>query len=261
MLPRQPSRVEYLSYGDPEGALVSCRLDWAPSIWARYGLDEADFGNVDSTQSCRASRPFSRPDPDGGECLFMRVRENRRRVGRGWRSAHGTHASSDPGCFTFARTPLQEWVEETERRRHFNFNLAYAIHAGLSCVRRFSSSSTWFPAITPQRGAYQSALRNRAACATSCAAGRARLARRAPAVHLIGWAAPPRGTGRGPSTLQSSSASDAAHPARAGIRLVYGPFPPVVDIVFFLSGVDAHCDCRRFAGTFMHSDPNRRPSA
>jgi long-chain alkane monooxygenase len=57
--------AEYLSYGDPEGALVFMS-GWMGVDLARYGLDEP-IGNVDSNAILSAVKAFQSSDPNGRE--------------------------------------------------------------------------------------------------------------------------------------------------------------------------------------------------
>jgi long-chain alkane monooxygenase len=184
--------AEYLSYGDPEGALVFMS-GWMGVDLGRYGLDEP-IGNVDSNAILSAVKAFQSADPDGREWAVRDIAEWGEIGGMGPRIVgSGVHVADS----------LQEWVEETDVD---GFNLAYAITPG-----SFADFIEHVAPVLTARGAYQSAyaqgsLRNKLL-------GRGD---RLPDEHR---GASYRVGGRAstiierPSTLPSSSASDAAHPA------------------------------------------------
>jgi len=66
-------RAEYLSYRDPEGALVFMS-GWMGVDLARYGLDEP-IGNVDSNAILSAVKAFQSADPDGREWAVRDIAE------------------------------------------------------------------------------------------------------------------------------------------------------------------------------------------
>jgi alkanesulfonate monooxygenase SsuD/methylene tetrahydromethanopterin reductase-like flavin-dependent oxidoreductase (luciferase family) len=129
--------TEYLSYGDPEGALVFMS-GWMGVDLARYGLDEP-IGNVDSNAILSAVAAFQSADPDGREWAVRDIAE--------WGEIGGMGPRFVGSGVRVADT-LQEWVEETDVD---GFNLAYAITPG-----SFADFITHVVPVLTQRGAYQS---------------------------------------------------------------------------------------------------------
>ena len=130
--------AEYLSYGDPEGALVFMS-GWMGVDLARYGLDEP-VGNVDSNAILSAVEAFQSADPDGREWAVRDIAEWGKIGGIGPRFVGSGAQVADS---------LQEWVDETDVD---GFNLAYAITPG--------SFEEFVDHVVPEltaRGAYQSA--------------------------------------------------------------------------------------------------------
>ena len=184
--------VEYLSYGDPEGALVFMS-GWMGVDLARYGLDEP-IGNVDSNAILSAVKAFQSADPDGREWA-VRTSPN------GVRSAAWVRASWAP--VTSVADTLQEWVEETDVD---GFNLAYAITPG-----SFADFVDHVVPVLTERGAYQSdyapgSLRNKLLGNGDRLPDEHRGAR-----YRVGG--PDSTIIERPSTVPSSSASAAAQPA------------------------------------------------
>jgi FMN-dependent oxidoreductase (nitrilotriacetate monooxygenase family) len=128
--------TEYLSYGDPEGALVFMS-GWMGVDLAHYGLDEP-IGNVDSNAILSAVKAFQSADPDGGEWA---VRDIAR-----WGKIGGI-GPLIIGSGTRVADVLQEWAEETDVD---GFNLAYAITPG-----SFVDFIEHVVPVLAARGAYQ----------------------------------------------------------------------------------------------------------
>jgi alkanesulfonate monooxygenase SsuD/methylene tetrahydromethanopterin reductase-like flavin-dependent oxidoreductase (luciferase family) len=127
---------EYLSYGDPEGALVFMS-GWMGVDLARYGLDEP-IGNVDSNAILSAVKAFQSADPDGGEWAVNDI------------ATWGKIGGMGPlivGSGDRVADVLQEWVEETDVD---GFNLAYAITPG-----SFADFIEHVVPVLTERGAYQ----------------------------------------------------------------------------------------------------------
>jgi FMN-dependent oxidoreductase (nitrilotriacetate monooxygenase family) len=185
--------AEYLSYGDPEGALVFMS-GWMGVDLARYGLDEP-IGNVDSNAILSAVAAFQSADPDGREWAVRDIAEWGEIGGMGPRIVGSGERVADV---------LQEWVDETDAD---GFNLAYAITPGT-----FADFIEHVVPVLTERGAYQpdyapGTLRNKLL-------GRGD---RLPAEHR--GARYRVGGSKStiidrPSTLPSSSASAAAQPTR-----------------------------------------------
>jgi len=129
--------AEYLSYGDPEGALVFMS-GWMGVDLARYGLDEP-VGNVDSNAILSAVAAFQSADPDGREWAVRDIAEWGKIGGMGPRFV---------GSGTSVANVLQEWVEETDVD---GFNLAYAITPG-----SFADFVEYVVPVLSERGAIQS---------------------------------------------------------------------------------------------------------
>jgi FMN-dependent oxidoreductase (nitrilotriacetate monooxygenase family) len=129
--------VEYLAYGDPEGALVFMS-GWMGVDLARYGLDEP-IGNVDSNAILSAVKAFQSADPDGGEWDVRDIAN--------WGKIGGI-GPLIVGSGVGVADVLQEWVDETDVD---GFNLAYAVTPGT--FRDFIDHVV--PVLTA-RGAYQS---------------------------------------------------------------------------------------------------------
>ncbi|BBZ76468.1 putative monooxygenase [Mycolicibacterium anyangense] len=127
----------YLSYGDPEGALVFMS-GWMGVDLARYGLDEP-IGNVDSNAILSAVAAFQSADPNGREWAVRDIAEWGEIGGIGPRVVGSGHSVADT---------LQEWVEETDVD---GFNLAYAITPGT-----FADFIEHVVPVLTERGAYQS---------------------------------------------------------------------------------------------------------
>ncbi|BBZ28612.1 putative monooxygenase [Mycolicibacterium madagascariense] len=128
--------ADYLSYGDPEGALVFMS-GWMGVDLARYGLDEP-IGNVDSNAILSAVRAFQSADPDGGEWAVRDIAD--------W----GTIGGIGPlvvGSGERVADVLQEWVDETDVD---GFNLAYAVTPGT-----FADFIDHVVPVLTARGAYQ----------------------------------------------------------------------------------------------------------
>jgi long-chain alkane monooxygenase len=185
--------AEYLSYGDPEGALVFMS-GWMGVDLSRYGLDEP-IGNVDSNAILSAVAAFQSADPDGREWTVRDIAE--------WGEIGGMGPRFVGSGVQVADT-LQEWVAETDVD---GFNLAYAITPG-----SFADFITYVVPELTARGAYQSSytpgtLRNKLLGRGDRLPDEHRGARYrvgGPASTII----------ERPSTLPSSSASVAAQPAR-----------------------------------------------
>jgi long-chain alkane monooxygenase len=185
--------AEYLSYGDPEGALVFMS-GWMGVDLSRYGLDEP-IGNVDSNAILSAVKAFQSADPDGREWAVRDIAE--------WGEIGGMGPRIVGSGVSVADT-LQEWVDETDVD---GFNLAYAITPG-----SFSDFVDHVVPVLTERGAYQASyapgsLRNKLIGNGDRLPGEHRGAR-----YRVGGSASTI-TDR-PSTLPSSSASLAAQPAR-----------------------------------------------
>jgi FMN-dependent oxidoreductase (nitrilotriacetate monooxygenase family) len=184
--------AEYLSYGDPEGALVFMS-GWMGVDLARYGLDEP-VGNVDSNAILSAVKAFRSADPDGREWAVRDIAEWGKIGGMGPRFV---------GSGVRVADTLQEWVEETDVD---GFNLAYAITPG-----SFAEFVEHVVPVLTERGAYQASyapgtLRNKLL-------GRGD---RLPDEHRgAGYrvGGPKSTIVDRPSTLPSSAASVAAQPA------------------------------------------------
>lgn len=129
--------AEYLSYGDPEGALVFMS-GWMGVDLARFGLDEP-VGNVDSNAILSAVAAFQSADPDGREWAVRDIAE--------WGKIGGMGPRIVGSGVTVADT-LQEWVDETDVD---GFNLAYAVTPG-----SFSDFIDYVVPVLTARGAYQS---------------------------------------------------------------------------------------------------------
>jgi FMN-dependent oxidoreductase (nitrilotriacetate monooxygenase family) len=129
--------VEYLSYGDPEGALVFMS-GWMGVDLARYGLDEP-IGNVDSNAILSAVKAFQSADPDGGEWAVRDIAN--------WGKIGGI-GPLIVGSGSRVADLLQEWVSETDVD---GFNLAYAITPGT-----FADFIEHVVPVLTARGAYQS---------------------------------------------------------------------------------------------------------
>ncbi len=130
--------AEYLSYGDPEGALVFMS-GWMGVDLSRYGLDEP-IGNVDSNAILSAVKAFQSADPDGREWAVRDIAE--------WGEIGGMGPRIVGSGVSVADT-LQEWVDETDVD---GFNLAYAITPG-----SFSDFVDHVVPVLTERGAYQAA--------------------------------------------------------------------------------------------------------
>lgn len=129
--------AEYLSYGDPEGALVFMS-GWMGVDLASYGLDEP-IGNVDSNAILSAVKAFQSADPDGGEWAVEDIAN--------WGKIGGI-GPLIVGSGEHVADVLQEWVEETDVD---GFNLAYAITPGT-----FADFVDHVVPVLTARGAYQS---------------------------------------------------------------------------------------------------------
>jgi alkanesulfonate monooxygenase SsuD/methylene tetrahydromethanopterin reductase-like flavin-dependent oxidoreductase (luciferase family) len=128
--------AEYLSYGDPEGALVFMS-GWMGIDLARYGLDEP-IGNVDSNAILSAVAAFQSADPDGGEWAVRDIAQ--------WGEIGGM-GPLIVGSGSAVADVLQNWVDETDVD---GFNLAYAVTPG--------SFADFIEHVVPEltaRGAYQ----------------------------------------------------------------------------------------------------------
>ena len=128
--------AEYLSWGDPEGALTFMS-GWMGVDLARYGLDEP-IGNVDSNAILSAVKAFQSADPDGGEWAVRDIAN--------WGKIGGIGPLIVGSGNTVADV-LQEWVEETDVD---GFNLAYAITPGT-----FADVVDHVVPVLTERGAYQ----------------------------------------------------------------------------------------------------------
>ncbi|GAB7071040.1 LLM class flavin-dependent oxidoreductase [Mycolicibacterium hodleri] len=129
--------AEYLSYGDPEGALVFMS-GWMGVNLASYGLDEP-IGNVDSNAILSAVKAFQSADPDGGEWAVRDIAD--------WGKIGGI-GPLIVGSGERVADVLQEWVAETDVD---GFNLAYAITPGT-----FADFVDHVVPVLTARGAYQS---------------------------------------------------------------------------------------------------------
>jgi len=129
--------AEYLSYGDPEGALVFMS-GWMGVDLAGYGLDEP-IGNVDSNAILSAVKAFQSADPDGGEWAVRDIAD--------WGKIGGI-GPLIVGSGERVADVLQEWVAETDVD---GFNLAYAITPGT-----FADFVDHVVPVLTARGAYQS---------------------------------------------------------------------------------------------------------
>ena len=129
--------AEYLSYGDPEGALVFMS-GWMGVNLASYGLDEP-IGNVDSNAILSAVKAFQSADPDGGEWAVRDIADWGKIGGMGPLIVGSGERVADV---------LQDWVSETDVD---GFNLAYAITPGT-----FADFIDHVVPILTARGAYQS---------------------------------------------------------------------------------------------------------
>ena len=129
--------AEYLSYGDPEGALVFMS-GWMGVDLASYGLDEP-IGNVDSNAILSAVEAFQSADPDGGEWAVRDIAN--------WGKIGGI-GPLIVGSGERVADVLQEWVAETDVD---GFNLAYAITPGT-----FADFVDHVVPVLTARGAYQS---------------------------------------------------------------------------------------------------------
>jgi len=129
--------AEYLSYGDPEGALVFMS-GWMGVDLASYGLDEP-IGNVDSNAILSAVKAFQSADPDGGEWAVRDIAD--------WGKIGGI-GPLIVGSGERVADVLQEWVAETDVD---GFNLAYAITPGT-----FADFVDHVVPVLTARGAYQS---------------------------------------------------------------------------------------------------------
>ena len=129
--------AEYLSYGDPEGALVFMS-GWMGVDLASYGLDEP-IGNVDSNAILSAVKAFQSADPDGGEWAVRNIAD--------WGKIGGI-GPLIVGSGEHVADVLQEWVAETDVD---GFNLAYAITPGT-----FADFVDHVVPVLTARGAYQS---------------------------------------------------------------------------------------------------------
>jgi long-chain alkane monooxygenase len=128
--------AEYLSYGDPEGALVFMS-GWMGVDLAGYGLDEP-IGNVDSNAILSAVKAFQSADPDGGEWAVRDIAN--------WGKIGGI-GPLFVGSGERIADLLQEWVDETDVD---GFNLAYAITPG-----SFADFIEHVVPVLTARGAYQ----------------------------------------------------------------------------------------------------------
>lgn len=128
--------AEYLSYGDPEGALVFMS-GWMGVDLAGYGLDEP-IGNVDSNAILSAVKAFQSADPDGGEWAVRDIAD--------WGKIGGI-GPLIVGSGERVADVLQEWVAETDVD---GFNLAYAITPGT-----FADFVDHVVPVLTARGAYQ----------------------------------------------------------------------------------------------------------
>jgi long-chain alkane monooxygenase len=185
--------AEYLSYGDPEGALVFMS-GWMGVDLSRYGLDEP-IGNVDSNAILSAVKAFQSADPDGREWAVRDIAE--------WGEIGGMGPRIVGSGVSVADT-LQEWVDETDVD---GFNLAYAITPG-----SFSDFVDHVVPVLTARGAYQASyapgsLRNKLIGNGDRLPDEHRGAR-----YRVGGSASTI-TDR-PSTVPSSAASAASQPAR-----------------------------------------------
>lgn len=129
--------AEYLTYGDPEGALVFMS-GWMGVDLARYGLDEP-IGNVNSNAILSAVKAFQSADPDGGEWAVRDIAD--------WGKIGGL-GPLVVGSGTRVADVLQEWVSETDVD---GFNLAYAVTPG-----SFADFIDYVVPVLTARGAYQS---------------------------------------------------------------------------------------------------------
>lgn len=130
--------AEYVSYGDPEGALVFMS-GWMGIDLSRHDLDEP-IGNVESNAIQSAVAAFRSADPDGREWTVRDI------------AAWGAIGGIGPrivGSGVHVADTLQEWVEETDVD---GFNLAYAITPG-----SFADFIEHVVPVLTDRGAYQSA--------------------------------------------------------------------------------------------------------
>ena len=129
--------AEYLSYGDPEGALAFMS-GWMGVDLARYGLGEP-IGNVNSNAILSAVKAFQSADPDGGEWAVRDIAD--------WGKIGGIGPLL-VGSGSRVADVLQEWVDETDVD---GFNLAYAITPG-----SFADFIEYVVPVLTARGAYQS---------------------------------------------------------------------------------------------------------
>jgi alkanesulfonate monooxygenase SsuD/methylene tetrahydromethanopterin reductase-like flavin-dependent oxidoreductase (luciferase family) len=98
--------AEYLSYGDPEGALVFMS-GWMGVDLSRYRRDEP-IADVDSNAILSAVKAFQSADPDGGEWAVDDI------------ATWGKIGGMGPlivGSGTRVADVLQEWVHDDGRRR------------------------------------------------------------------------------------------------------------------------------------------------
>ena len=128
--------AEYLSYGDPEGALVFMS-GWMGVDLARYDVDEP-IGNVDSNAILSAVAAFQQADPTGRDWAVRDIAE--------WGKIGGMGPLVVGGGDTVADT-LQDWVDDTDVD---GFNLAYAITPG-----SFADFIEHVVPVLTARGAYQ----------------------------------------------------------------------------------------------------------
>ena len=129
--------AEYLSYGDPEGALVFMS-GWMGVDLAAYGLGEP-IGNVNSNAILSAVKAFQSADPGGGEWAVRDIAD--------WGKIGGM-GPLVVGSGSRVADVLQEWVSETDVD---GFNLAYAITPG-----SFADFIQHVVPVLTARGAYQS---------------------------------------------------------------------------------------------------------
>lgn len=128
--------LEYLAYGDPEGALVFMS-GWMGIDLAQYGLDEP-IGNVDSNAILSAVRAFQSADPKGGEWTVGDIAEWVRSAAWG-RGSWARPSGSPTPCRNGSRRPT--WTGSTSRTPSHR-------------DRSPTSSSTWCrcsPSVGPTR--------------------------------------------------------------------------------------------------------------
>jgi long-chain alkane monooxygenase len=185
--------AEYLSYGSAEGALVFMS-GWMGVDLARFGLDEP-IGNVDSNAILSAVKAFQSADPDGREWAVRDIAE--------WGEIGGMGPRIVGSGVSVADT-LQQWVDETDVD---GFNIAYAITPGT-----FADFVEYVVPVLTARGAYQSAYADGSLRHKLLGRGDRLPAEHRGARYRVGG--PDSTVIDRPSTRPSSSASQAAQPAR-----------------------------------------------